>query len=946
MGTKVDRIDLQDEGTHYYRADFQVHTPRDTNWDGPRPTEEAERIAWADSFVLAAREKRLNAVAISDHHDFAMYPYVRQAALDEVDGNGVLIPEKERLVVFPALELTLALPCQAILILDADFPLDRLDDVLKALHHEPFDPTATTLPSTAVLPNSDTFTKICAQLDMKPWLKGHYILLPNVTPKGHKTILRESFQEKYKDAFSVCVGGYLDGSIAILDKKVGEAKILDGLDRNWGDRAIALFQTSDSRRSDFAELGSTATWVKWSRPTAEALRQASLARESRISQIEPAVPNVWISRVVVSESKFLGRLDSRLNPQYTSLIGGRGTGKSSVLDYMRWALGDQVANTGEEDELVDPRARQRRLINATLAPYDAVVEVYLVINGVPHVVRRHAKSGDFELKVGDADFEPVHETIVQRLLPIQAYSQKQLSSVAIRLDELTRFLEAPILRQLEDIDRRHIETQGRLRENYGTLQRYRSVTREAEQSRARIKSLTGQAQALRDGLTGLSESDRTLLDQKSGHDQAATVVATWRQQLTSLEEETETLRSAYQRAVNQVSVQEDAPEGLRADLDRAVAAIHVALQQAEVSLGAVGDSLSAAVSSSGSIDTRLDAVDRQITAFNEKYGAVKDRSTAHETKLHQLSELEAQIAAATDLLGRQELESTRLGDPAGEHDSLRESLRALNGERSQALETQCAALSAASDQLIRASLEVGRNFAEVQSKFKGLVTGSGLRGNKIENLFDVLTTDKEPVTTWEAILAELELVMLLEPDAELTTEMAPTLSRLGFAVQDLQRIKPKITPEGWLDLSLTPLVDQPVFEYQSKPGTYIPFRSASAGQQATALLTTLLTQDGMPLLIDQPEEDLDSETVQHIVEKIWEAKGRRQLILASHNANLVVNGDADLVLVCGYTAAGDQSAGTIKFSGAIDQPEVRDAITTVMEGGEKAFRLRKEKYGF
>ncbi|MBX4170300.1 AAA family ATPase [Rhodococcus sp. DMU2021] len=798
MRTPLNRIDLQDDGTHYYRADFQVHTPRDTNWDGPRPTAEPERIAWANSFVEAAREKRLNAVAISDHHDFAMYPYVRQAALSEVDSSGLPVPEKERLVVFPALELTLALPCQAILILDADFPLDRLDDVLKALHHEPYDPAATMLPSTTVLPSSDSFSTICAQLDMKPWIKGRYILLPNVTPKGHKTILRESFQDKYKDAFSVCVGGYLDGSISILEKKIGEAKILDGLDKNWGDRAIALFQTSDSRRSDFAELGSTATWVKWSRPTAEALRQASLARESRISQVEPAVPNVWISRVVVSHSKFMGRLDSRLNPQYTALIGGRGTGKSSVLDYMRWALGDQVANTGEEDELVDPRARQRRLINATLVPYDAVVEVHLVINDVPHVVRRHAKSGEFELKVGDEDFEAVHETIVQRLLPIQAYSQKQLSSVAIRLDELTRFLEAPILRQLEDIDRRHVETQGRLRENYGTLQRHRSVAREAEQSRARIKSLTGQAQALRDGLTGLSDADRTLLNQKAGHDHSATTVATWRQQLSTLEQGTETLRSTYQRAIDEISVPEGAPEEFKADLDAAVAAIHAALQQAEAAIRATGDSLAVAVAPAGTIDASLGAVTDRLAVFNEKYGAVKERSTAHEVKLRQLAELETQIKTATDLLRMQELEYGRLGNPIAEHGRLREELRELNRERSEALEAQCLALSAASDQLIRASLDVGHNFAEVQSKFRGLVTGSGLRGNKIENLFDVLATDKEPVTTWEAILAELELVMLLEPDAELTSEMTPALSRLGFTVQDLQRIKPKVTPEGWL----------------------------------------------------------------------------------------------------------------------------------------------------
>lgn len=946
MGAQVNRIDLQDDGTHYYRADFQVHTPRDTNWDGPRPKTDDERVGWAKSFVAAAREKQLNAVAISDHHDFAMYPYVRQAALDEVDSAGAPIPDKERLVVFPALELTLQVPCQAILILDADFSLDRLDDVLKALHHEPFDPTARSLPTTTVLPNSDSIRNFCAQLDLKPWLRGRYILLPNVTPSGHKTLIRDSFQDKYKDALTVCVGGYLDGSVAILKKKPGKATILEGRDGNWGDRPIAIFQTSDSRRSDFAELGTSATWVKWSRPTAEALRQASLARESRISQVEPAVPNVWISRVVVSQSAFMGRLDARLNPQYTALIGGRGTGKSSVLDYMRWALGDQVANTGEEDELVDPRARQRRLINATLVPYDAVVEVHLVINDVPHVVRRHAKSGEFDLKVGDGDFESVHETIVQRLLPIQAYSQKQLSSVAIRLDELTRFLEAPILRQLEDIDRRHVAVQGRLRENYGTLQRHRSVAREAEQSRARIKSLTGQAQALRDGLTGLSEADRTLLNHKAGHDHAATVVESWRQQLSTLEQGVEAVRSSLESAVNQINAPEDAPEDLRVELDAAAAAIHQALREAENALRAAGDGLTLATAPAGAIDVRLGSISGQLTAFNEKYSAVKERSTAHEVKIRQLAELEGQIKSATDLLRRQEHEHGRLGNPAAEHDRLREELRDLNGERSAALKAQCVALSAASDELIRASLKVGHNFAEVQTKFRGLVTGSGLRSNKIENLFDLLTTDKEPVVTWEAILAELELVMLLGPDAELTSEMTPTLSRLGLTVQDLQRIKPKITPEGWLNLSLTQLVDQPVFEYQSKPGTYIPFSSGSAGQQATALLTTLLTQDGMPLLIDQPEEDLDSETVQHIVAKIWAAKGRRQLILASHNANLVVNGDADLVLVCGYTTAGDQSAGTIKASGAIDRPEIRDAITRVMEGGETAFKLRKEKYGF
>lgn len=73
---------------------------------------------------------------------------------------------------------------------------------------------------------------------------------------------------------------------------------------------------------------------------------------------------------------------------------------------------------------------------------------------------------------------------------------------------------------------------------------------------------------------------------------------------------------------------------------------------------------------------------------------------------------------------------------------------------------------------------------------------------------------------------------------------------------------------------------------------------------------------------------------------------RRQLIFVSHNANLVVNGDAELVAWCEYRKAGDQSGGKIAGEGAIDVPSVRDAIKRIMEGGEAAFNLRREKYGF
>ena len=191
---------------------------------------------------------------------------------------------------------------------------------------------------------------------------------------------------------------------------------------------------------------------------------------------------------------------------------------------------------------------------------------------------------------------------------------------------------------------------------------------------------------------------------------------------------------------------------------------------------------------------------------------------------------------------------------------------------------------------------------------------------------------------------------LLSHDAEGTAPLpaSPLLDKCGLKENDKLRIASGFDAEKWLDLSLVELEFNPVFQYCTNitKKEYIPFEDASAGQQATALFTALLNQEGAPLIIDQPEDDVDSKLVQDIVARIWTAKSKRQLIFASHNANFVVNGDAELVVCCDYRKEGDQTAGQIKLTGAIDNQKIREEITLVTEGGKEAFKLRKEKYGF
>lgn len=419
-------------------------------------------MAYAKSFVAQCRSIDLDAVAITDHHDFAYFPFIRRAVAEETGADGTPIAEHERLVVFPGLELTLGQPTfQAILILDADFPEDRLDDVLQALSVEPVDAADERLPGVTSIDHIKSPLELHEELDKRPWMHGRYILLPNVTDNGHKTMMRSGMKAAYKEM--PCIGGYLDGTVEKIGR--GNATIFAGKDANYGNKKIAVFQTSDSRAATFADLGKHSTWVKWTAPTAEALRQACLAQESRIYQSEPQLPNVVISRIEVSNSAFLGPLIVDFNEQYNAIIGGRGTGKSTILSYLRWALCDQPADAVGDDasETGSVGVRQKRLIDSTLVSIKAQVEVHFSINGLPHVVRRQADTGEILLKVGVDEFRQVREDDVRVLLPVHAYSQKQLSSVAVRVEELTRFITAPIQPTLDEIDRRIGEAEGRLR---------------------------------------------------------------------------------------------------------------------------------------------------------------------------------------------------------------------------------------------------------------------------------------------------------------------------------------------------------------------------------------------------------------------------------------------------------------------------------------------------
>ena len=128
----------------------------------------------------------------------------------------------------------------------------------------------------------------------------------------------------------------------------------------------------------------------------------------------------------------------------------------------------------------------------------------------------------------------------------------------------------------------------------------------------------------------------------------------------------------------------------------------------------------------------------------------------------------------------------------------------------------------------------------------------------------------------------------------------------------------------------------------------VDIRKLSPGSRGIVLLLLYLaldTADDRPLIIDQPEENLDPKSVfDELVRLFVEAKAKRQVIIVTHNANLVVNADADQIIIA---EAGPHAPGKLPpityFSGGLENAHIRKAVCDILEGGETAFRERARR---
>ena len=175
-------------------------------------------------------------------------------------------------------------------------------------------------------------------------------------------------------------------------------------------------------------------------------------------------------------------------------------------------------------------------------------------------------------------------------------------------------------------------------------------------------------------------------------------------------------------------------------------------------------------------------------------------------------------------------------------------------------------------------------------------------------------------------------VIDLEKAKRVADHLSPYLEDVSdqFDAKKLQQL---------LDLEHLEIEDLPIIKLDNKP-----IEDLSPGQRCSTLIPIILLESTSPLIIDQPEDNLDNRLVFDLVVDILRSlKQQRQIIVATHNPNIPVSGDAEQIVV--FDAASRKECD-ISCQGSIDDEMVIEKIKAIMEGSEDAFRIRAEKYGY
>jgi len=679
------------------------------------------------------------------------------------------------------------------------------------------------------------------------------------------------------------------------------------------DRQIALLNSKDVRKPEDLQNQRTACWVKMTTPTLEALRLACRDPESRV-RLSHEVNQAYFSHIerITIQRGYLEDLDLMLSPNLNAVVGGRGTGKSTLIEAIRYALQTPPTNKDAlraHNGIIDANfAKEKAGIEITLTSFQQNSERYIVSRYFGEPARVLDENGQV-LKLTPKDVLPTVEVygqnellaIVQDNKAKAALLRRFLPDDSVVLHE-TRELESQLAKNRNEIDGLEIKIADiatKLELLPALLDKEKSFKKlgletELEQVRAR--------EARRVYVAAVSEAIESLA--------------------ASVEE--------FEGSVEDVEVPEFPGDQPAEALQGFLAALNTAKSGASK---AVKDAAKGIEKARAEFVLRKAAFDQEMAvgeqAFNtavNKLPALKGKSVAQLTA--EYKKVSNEIAKLKPLGGQKTTYEAKLLGLLQDRETLLQRLIKVRDTRWTALAKAVKDLNKRLDGQLRVDFEPAR----IREPLKDFILDCDLEGigdkklawidsAEVLSIADLVSQIRQGT---DALLKRFKAAGMQKQIADALTELPAPKLRLLEEVELPER----------MELLLNVVRDGEQYREVGK---------LSTGQQCTAILHLLLLDNTDPLIIDQPEDNLDNAFIaDHIVNELRASKTKRQFLFATHNANIPVFGDAEWIGVL------QEEDGRSKLcaSGSIDAPEVKDLAANILEGGKEAFTRRREKYGY
>lgn len=941
----------QHPGATWRKSDLQCHSPRDAKWvggpslPGGSAELEAARDRWAEDFLQECGRRGLSVVAITDHHDAGMIPYLQSA----------VVRTGQKITVFPGVEITCKDNAQCLAVLDPSCGPDIMQKLLHLLTRVMPAPLNLARLGETRFANM-TVEQLFDAVEAEENLRRVTLLIPHFSNEdAHKSLNAPGHHPRF--AQLKCDGVYVERSHSSLEASTVEK--IQGKIPEWGRRRRAILTTGDNRSATWERLGVNGCWIKLGEDSIEAIRQAFLADEVRIAYTSPDIPSERIVKLTVS-STLTGRTPVvvTFNEGLTAIIGGRGSGKTALLEYLRFGLG-----RSERDlpplETGPVREREAQLVDDTLAV--GFVEVQLNRAGVRETWRRELATKDY-IDATDARGTRTQLTLeeARRRFPARAFHQKGLSSTtkdpASAADQITGIAAAEAIDRRHEIDQQIANAKRQVTTALRQLAAHWQHRFERLQAETRVGDVANRLEVLAERLReeGVSAENLELLRDAPKYSRG-------RRYFSDLRDEIQTLRSDIERvsgtvlSVSSTLAQDRAAFPEVFATDRAIETTRSATMRAFDSALAALDVLEM------TRQMQCEAFDTREGIFREQHASAVTQQAAQRALVEENARLTADLSVAEAARIRA-LAAERASERAvADFKAARASLADLVLARRKVLADAAEQVAGKSSEMLRARVKRDPKPSEYVASICALLDKSYVSDVQLKcGQWITSGLESDPDGFWskvcERVMSAYEAKIAAgspdDPGRELSKGIPSMIldQDTRFTPNQLTRIFGNLT-----DVSVGAIVSAAPRDYiilkYVEAGRQTPFELASPGQQASALLELLLSQSAGTLIIDQPEDDIDNRLIMKIVELIRLSKHRRQLIFATHNSNIVVNGDADKVvsLTSGDVAGGVPSVAKrieVANDGAIETEEVRKDITRTMEGGREAFNLRSRKYHF